>query len=234
MKTDTSPVYGFLKQPSMVDFPGHLSAVLFLSGCNFRCGFCHNAALLAEDRGGVSWDRLKKKCASWQDEWVNGAVISGGEPTLSDQIIPLISFLKEYGWAIKLDTNGSRPSVLRECVDLVDYVAMDIKAGLSLYPELTGCRNTDSIMESIAIIMSGSVEYEFRTTIIDEIHTDAQMQEIGSMIRGAKKYVIQPFVPRDNLLAESFQSIPRTASERMNALGAMVADVASEVCISGT
>ncbi|MDP6525516.1 MAG: anaerobic ribonucleoside-triphosphate reductase activating protein [Kiritimatiellia bacterium] len=234
MKPETAPVYGFLKRPSLVDFPGHLSAVLFLSGCNFRCGFCHNATLLADDRGGVSWDRLRKKCESWKDQWVDGAVISGGEPTLSDQLIPLIEFLRGYGWSIKLDTNGSRPGVLRKCIDLVDYVAMDIKAGLSRYPEITGYQRTDDIMESISIIMSGPAEYEFRTTVLDRIHTDAQMDEIGNMIRGAKKYVIQPFVPKDNLPSEGFRTMPRTAPARLDTVGAIVEDAALEVCIRGS
>ena len=136
--------------------------------------------------------------------------------------------------AIKLDTNGSRPGVLRKCIDLVDYVAMDIKAGLSRYPEITGYQRTDDIMESISIIMSGPAEYEFRTTVLDQIHTDAQMDEIGNMIRGAKKYVIQPFVPKDDLPSEGFRTMSRTAPARLDTLGAIVEDAALEVCIRGS
>lgn len=226
-----SPVYAFRSAPSMIDYPGHLSGVMFTTGCNFRCGFCHNAPLLAEKRDGMPWTRLATQCRSWQDDWVNGVVVTGGEPTLCDDLQKLLVFLRQYGFSIKLDTNGSRPDVLRDCMELVDYVAMDIKTGLSMYPELTGYPHADRIADSIEIIRVQARDYEFRTTVIEHLHGKAQMSEIADMIRGATRYVMQPFVPRDGLLDARFEQVPRTPPHRMEALAAHVRPAVQELAL---
>lgn len=228
-----SPVYAYLKAPSMVDYPGHLAAVMFTTGCNFRCGFCHNAALLAERRDGIPWPALAAQCRRWRGEWVDAAVITGGEPTLSGNLHDLIRFLKGFGWKVKLDTNGSRPDVLRECVKAVDYVAMDIKAGLRHYETVTGYDEPERIAESIAMIKEHAADYEFRTTVIDPIHTDEHMAEIGRMVRGARRYVIQPFVPKADLPACHLRTTPRTSRERMRSLAGKLQGSADHVAVRG-
>ena len=229
----SSPVYGYLKNPTMVDFPGHLAAVFLVSGCNFRCGFCHNAALLGQPRQTLSWERLEVAARVFAGQWVNGAVISGGEPTLSADLPELIRFLKRFGWAVKLDTNGSRPDVVRACLPLVDSVAMDIKAGFSAYPDLTGFDDVAAIRESIALLLDCEVDYEFRTTILEPVHTDEQMREIAEMIRGARRYVLQPFVPQDSLPEASYRTVARTTPSRLAEVLALVKDCAADVSIRG-
>jgi len=234
MNTKTSPVYAFLRNPSLVDFAGHLSAVFFISGCNFRCGFCHNAGLMGMRTAGISWARLQEVCRRFSGDWVNAAVITGGEPTLCGELKGLIEFLRGQGWAVKLDTNGSRPDALRECIGLLDYVAMDVKAGLSGYAELTGFGEVDKIQKSIAVIRDYARDYEFRTTVIPAFHTAAQMREIGEMIKGSKRYVIQPFVPRDDLPDPALRETPRTDPDCLLAFQAMLAGCVEEVKVRGT
>jgi len=228
-----SPVYAFLKNPSMVDFAGHLAAVFFTSGCNFRCGFCHNASLLRRRKKGIPWARLETVCRKFAGQWVDAAVITGGEPTLAPGLCELMRFFRKLGWAVKLDTNGSNPKVLKECLSMADYVAMDVKAGASRYPELTGFAETDSIAKSIEFIRKKAADYEFRTTVIEGLHNDSQMLEIGAMIQGARRYVLQPFVPRDGLPDAVFENMPRTAPDRLKQIEMLIADCADEVRIRG-
>lgn len=233
MEPEASPVYGFLRQPSMVDYGGHMAAVFFVSGCNFRCGFCHNAALLAEGRQGMDWKRLRRACDQFRGQWVNAAVVTGGEPTLHPGLGDLLRYFRRVGWAVKLDTNGSRPDVLRECLPLVDYIAMDIKAALSRYAELTGYEDTDTIRESVALIRSEARDGELRTTVIETFHDDKQMLEIGELIRGIRRYVLQPFVPRDDLPNPAFRACRRTPPHRMQVLKGLMRPYADEVEIRG-
>lgn len=228
-----SPVFGHLKSPTLVDFPGRMAAMLFVSGCNFRCGFCHNARLMGRRREGLSWDHLESRCRRWADDWVDGAIVTGGEPTLAADLPDLLAFLRRFGFAIKLDTNGSRPDVLARCLPLVDYVAMDVKAGLSRYGEVTGHHDTNAIAESVDLIRRHARDYEFRTTIVDPLHTDDHMAEIADLIRGARRYVVQPFVPRPDLPSPLFAATPRTPPPRMRAVGALMEGAAREVHVRG-
>ena len=207
--TGTS-IYAFQKNPSLSDYPGCLSALFFVSGCNFDCGFCHNPALLRRRQNGLTPERLHAACDRFRADWVEGAVISGGEPTLAEDLPELIAVFKAYGWRVKLDTNGSRPDVLAKCLPDVDYVAMDIKAGLSMYPGLTQFNDPGAIVKSVALVKEHAADYEFRTTVIEPFHDDTQMREIGDLIQGAKRYILQPFVPRDDMTHPVFSKLART------------------------
>lgn len=230
----TSPVYALLENPSMIDFPGSLCGVFFISGCNFTCGFCHNATLMSEKKAGHTWERLEEICQSLKKEWVDAVCITGGEPTLvGDRLIELLHFFRKQGFKIKLDSNGSRPDILKKCLPLIDYIAMDIKAGLSGYPEIAGFTRREAIEESVKLIMSSGVDYEFRTTVIDPFHTDDQMHEAGRLIQGAKRYVLQAFVPQDTLPGETFRSLKRTTPERLRALETLMAPYANEILVRG-
>lgn len=231
--TGHSPVYGYQRRPSMVDFAGHLAGVFFLSGCNFRCGFCHNAALIGRRKPGVSWARLDQVCRGFHDNWVTGAVISGGEPTLHDDLSELISFFRGFGWAVKLDTNGSRPECLAGVVDDVDYVAMDVKAGPMRWSGVTGYERIDQVIRSIDLVRMRARDYEFRTTIIEDVHSDAEMEEIGHAIDGARRFVIQPFVPRADLPDPHFRTKRRTSPDRLSAVADLMCPYADEVIVRG-
>jgi len=217
----------------MIDFPGSLCGVFFLSGCNFSCGFCHNATLMGAKQVGLTWERLDEICARFKADWVDAICITGGEPTLAPDLIKLIEFLRERGFKVKLDSNGARPDVLKECLPLIDYIAMDIKAGLSGYPELAGFLDTDKIAESVKLIMSSSVPHEFRTTVIDPFHTDAQMLEAAELIQGAQRYVLQAFVPQDTLPGEEFRTTKRTTPERLREIEKLMAPFANEIIVRG-
>jgi pyruvate formate lyase activating enzyme len=228
----TSPVYAFQRNPSLVDYTGHLAAVFFIGGCNFRCGFCHNPELVPR-REGMSWVRLEAACMQFCSDWVTAAVISGGEPTLVPDLPDLVRAFKKYGWAVKLDTNGSRPDVLRACLSFVDYVAMDIKTAPDAYAELTGFGNVDAIAASIALIKAHAADYEFRTTIIEGHHDAARLEGIAAWVRGARRYVLQPFVPRDTCLDPRFGRQARTAPDRLRALTEQFAPHVGEVLTRG-
>jgi len=229
MSPDRSPVHAFRKHATLVDFPGRLAALFFVSGCNFRCGFCHNAALLGTAREGISWERLREVCASFRGEWTDGAVISGGEPTLAPGLPALVALLREQGFGVKLDTNGSFPDVLESLLSGLDYVAMDIKCGPATYARLAGFAGVDRVRRSADLLRARARDYEFRTTVIEPVHTDEEMIEIGAMIRGARRYVLQPFIPRDDLPDAAFRSVPRTSPARLRHLAALMGEYAAEV-----
>jgi pyruvate formate lyase activating enzyme len=233
IETPDSPIYAFLEKPSMIDYPGFLCGVFFISGCNFSCGFCHNAPLMGKKQKGISWSRLDEICRKFKPEWVDAVCITGGEPTLATDLIQLIEFFRSYGFKIKLDSNGALPDVLKECLPLVDYVAMDIKAGLSGYPELTGFTRTEKIAESVNLIMSSGKDYEFRTTVIEPFHTDEQMREIGGLIKGAKRYCIQPFIPKDNLPDPRLRETKRTTPARLRRIEQLMKPFVQEITVRG-
>lgn len=228
-----SPVYAYLKNPTMIDFPGHMAAVFFLSGCNFRCGFCHNAALMGRPRETLTWERLGRACRHFSNNWVDGAVISGGEPTLCPALPELISFLRRHGWQVKLDTNGSRPDALEQVLPLVDYVAMDVKTAPSAYAGLTGWGDTDAIARSVELIKAHARDYEFRTTVLDPLHSDAAMHEIGRLVAGARRYVLQPFVPQPGLPDPQLETLSRTSDDRLAQLARLLHGSAGQIQVRG-
>jgi pyruvate formate lyase activating enzyme len=227
-------IYAHLEKPSMVDYPKHFAAVFFTSGCGFTCGFCHNSTLMGEKQTGLGWDQLETAAAKFKKDWVNGVVITGGEPTQADDLLELIHFFKDrYGFAVKLDTNGSNPQRLAECLPFIDYVAMDVKSGLSAYPEITGFSDTQKIQQSIDLIRAEAKDYEFRTTVIETVHTDEQMDEIAGLIKGSKRYVLQAFIPRDDLPQKEFRNVPRTTAARLHELKARLTGCAEELLLRG-
>lgn len=230
---DESPVYAFLQRPSMVDFPGHMSAVFFTSGCNFRCGFCHNAPLIGKRRKGLSWEKLSAVCEDFKNDWVTGAVVSGGEPTLFPELPELIRFLRDFGFAVKLDTNGSNPELLKECLPLVDYVAMDLKTALDDYHNFVSWSNTDKIRRSFDLIKSEAKDYEFRTTVVEAYHTDELMLQAAKEVEGAKRLILQAFVPKEDLPDPVYCKMKRTSAGRMQELADLVRPYVGEVLVRG-
>ena len=195
-----------LQKLTLLDFPGHTAATVFLPGCNFRCPFCHNGELV---EGGDPKDAptveeffafLEKRHGL-----LDGVCITGGEPLLQPDIAAFCARIKQAGFAVKLDTNGSFPARLRELVEagLVDYVAMDIKNTAALYGETAGVPNLDfaSVRESITYLLSNAVPYEFRTTVVRELHTPASLVTLAHEIKGASAWYLQNFVDTATVLA---------------------------------
>lgn len=187
-------ICGFNKT-TLLDYPGRVACTIFLGGCNFRCPFCQNGALVVEPDTQPEYSReeilsfLKKRKGI-----LDGVCVSGGEPTLSAELPDFLHEIKNLGYDIKLDTNGSRPSVVKNLAadGLIDKVAMDIKACPSNYHVLTGvAADLDAIRETAMWLLKGDLDYEFRTTVVRELHTEKDFLEISQWLHGAKAYYLQ-------------------------------------------
>ncbi len=197
-----------LQKMTLLDYPGKVACTVFLQGCNFRCPFCHNSGLL-ETNGvpGISREELFAFLKKRQGI-LDGVCITGGEPTLHKDLPELISQIRDMGFLVKLDTNGFRPDVLKAVAKDLDYVAMDIKNCPERYGETTGLLKPDlsRLEDSMAFLMGGDLDYEFRTTVVREFHTVQDIERIGQWFqrlspeKPVKKYFLQPYVDRDSVL----------------------------------
>ena len=197
-------VKGFL-ETSFLEWPGRISSVIFLAGCNFRCPYCHNHPLvLAPARlPTIPLESILSFLGGHKD-WIDGVVITGGEPTLYAALPSLVQQFKERGFRVKLDTNGSNPILLKELLDnhLLDYVAMDIKAPLeeNKYTLVAGVEvDLSRINQSIQLLLDADIPYEFRTTVLPLFVTREDVLAIARVIKGGKKYVLQNFNPQNPL-----------------------------------
>ncbi len=199
---------------SLVDFDDHISMTLFTSGCNMRCPFCHNKSLVLTPSGNpkIDWDDVKDYLER-RKGIIDAVVITGGEPTINKDLIDKIQEIKKYGYLVKLDSNGTNPDLLIDLVNLglVDYVAMDIKNCLDKYGETCGNPSIDleKVKESVRFLIDGVVDYEFRTTIIDEFHSKDDMERIGHLIEGAKRYFLQKYVDGENCIKSGFHEVSK-------------------------
>jgi len=207
---------GGFQKLSLIDYPGKMAAVIFTQGCNFRCGYCHNPEL-------VNPDFFIKSIAPQEvllflekrGKELEAAVITGGEPLLQEELGDFLKKIKELGYLIKLDTNGSFPEKLKNLIKkkLVDYLAMDIKAPLERYPEIARLIvNTEKIKESVNLIMNSGLNYEFRTTVVESQLRREDILKIGKMFRCGSRYVLQKFAPSKTLDREFLKE--KSYSER--------------------
>ena len=196
-----------LQKTTLLDFPTKVACTVFTAGCNFRCPFCHNASLVTRNDSNDTvnlnafFDYLKKRQGI-----LDGVCITGGEPLLQKDIADFIKNIKSLGYAVKLDTNGSHSKTLIELVEmgLVDYVAMDIKSSKDNYSRVCGIDMQpyiNDVNESVSFLLSEAVEYEFRTTVVRELHLKEDFYSIGEWISGAKKYFLQQFKDSGDLIA---------------------------------
>ncbi len=191
-------VIGGIQKSSLIDYPGKVSCVLFLYGCNFRCPYCHNPELVRDSGAsgeGATPDDALAFLRSRRD-FLDGVVISGGEPTLAADLPSLCEDIRSMGYSVKLDTNGSRPEAIRALLEagLVDYVAMDIKTAPNKYGETPGLRCAPAqILESIRLVMTSAPDYEFRTTCVRPLVNDEMVLETARLIRGARRFALQGF-----------------------------------------
>ena len=199
-----------LQKLSLIDYSPYTCAVVFLQGCNFRCGFCHNPELVlgVGDGHEISKEEvtvfLKKRA-----KWLDGVCITGGEPTLNSDLPEFISSIKQLGYKVKLDSNGTNPSMLKFLLEdkQVDYLAMDIKTSLEEYKSVVNAEvDLNNIQESVALLMSSDIESEFRTTVVPGLHKLKHFEEIGLWLKGAKRFFIQNFSPK-KCLNKSFEKI---------------------------
>lgn len=215
---------------TLLDFPGKTAATVFTPGCNFRCPFCHNASLVlhtdeAEHYGEEEVLSYLKK----RQGILDGICITGGEPLLQKDIADFMEKVKSLGYKIKLDTNGSFPEKLRELVGkgLVDYVAMDIKNSKEKYAATVGIEkfDTSAVEESVSYLLSGMVDFEFRTTVVDELHTEEDIENIAAWIRGAKRYFLQNFVDSGDILGDNLSAASREKLDSMRKIAEKYIDI---------
>lgn len=209
-------ILGFQKL-TMLDYPEKMACLIFTAGCNFRCPFCHNALLVTDiDGEQISQDEifayLKKRKGI-----LEGVCITGGEPLLNKDIREFIKKIKDIGYPVKIDTNGSNPDLLESLINdgLVDYVAMDIKSSPEKYALVAGVDSIDinAIDKSIKLLLQGRVDYEFRTTVCAPLHDKSDFVAIGKWIKGAKKYYLQAFVDSGHIIGENLSQLPKTEIE---------------------
>ena len=198
-----------LQKTSMVDYPPYIAATVFLAGCNFRCGYCYNREIVFDEGDSFVSEKEFFQFLDKRKKWLDAVCITGGEPTLHTGLLKFMKKIKEKGILVKLDTNGTKPDVLREVIEekVVDYIAMDIKAQLNKYNEITNSKvDTKNIKKSVGIIRNSGINYEFRTTVVAGVVAKEDLLEIGEWLKGSRKYCIQQFVKAETMLDESFKT----------------------------
>lgn len=226
-----------LNKTTLLDYPGKVGATMFTGACNFCCPFCHNAGLVLHPQSEptISSEEIERFLER-RKGITDGICITGGEPTLQKDLKEFILHIKEFGYLVKLDTNGYRPDVLRELLDekLLDYVAMDIKSSKEGYALSCGIENVDirKIEESVAILLSCDVEYEFRTTVVKGIHSKEDFVGISKWIAGAKRYFLQQYKEEEGIeiICPGFSSFTK---EEMKEFEGIVAPQVKECGIRG-
>ena len=223
-----------LQKMTLLDWPGKVACTVFLGGCDFRCPFCHNAELLEGDlpaalTQGELLDFLRRRRGL-----LDGVCVTGGEPLLRADLAGLLEEVKALGYPVKVDTNGSHPARMVELWErgLVDYVAMDVKNSSDRYPETAGVSGLDlwPIRESIAWLLEGHVDYEFRTTAVRQFHDGDSFRAIGGWIRGAARYYIQNFTDRDTV---AFAGLSGFDKEELGGFAELVAPYVEHVELRG-
>ena len=204
-----------LQKMTLLDFPGKVACTVFLQGCNFRCPFCHNSGLLGAGEDAFMTTDEFITFLNKRTGLLDAVCVSGGEPTLSAELPQLLRRIKALGFATKLDTNGSRPEVLKALVEegLIDYVAMDVKNSFGAYPATTGCApDMAAVEESLRYLLQDHVAYELRTTIVAELHSEESIAEMGKWLcalvpnKKPLKLFLQAFVDRDSVLQSGLTS----------------------------
>jgi pyruvate formate lyase activating enzyme len=208
---------GGLQKVSLIDYPGEISSIIFLQGCNFKCPYCHNPELVDSKLFGPClqekdvFEFLKTRIGK-----IDAVTITGGEPTIQNDLMPFIKRIKKMGFAVKLDSNGSRPEVIKNLLSekLLDFIAMDIKAPLEKYEKIVRVLlKTDSIKESIKIILKAKIPHEFRTTVVKSLHSENDILKIAQLISGARQYTLQKFVPAKILDKKYLKAKPFSVDE---------------------
>ena len=212
-------IFAGLQKLTLLDYPGKVACTLFTRGCNFRCPFCHNASLVvrAEEQQTYTNDEILAFLRKRQGI-LDGVAITGGEPTLMSGLYDFIAQIKDMGYSVKLDSNGTRPDVLKKLVlnGLVDYVAMDIKNSPEKYAYTCGLPegyDLSKIEESKNFLMEGHVDFEFRTTVAKPFHTEEDFYKIGEWIQGSEKYFLQQFKDSGDIIGQEISSFNESEME---------------------
>ena len=209
-----------IQKLTLLDYPGKVACTVFLSGCNLRCPYCHNPGLVLPERGNESEMPVAEVEAflARRKGTLDGVCVTGGEPTLQPELPAFLEKLRCLGFAIKLDTNGTNPEMLKVLMHdgILDYVAMDIKNSPERYRETCGGADVLSkVQESAGLLLNGATGFEFRTTVCKPLHTERDMAQIGRWLKGAKRYFLQAFVDSGDLVSGGVQAHTRDELTRL-------------------
>jgi pyruvate formate lyase activating enzyme len=225
-----------LQKLTLLDYPGQVACTVFTGGCNFRCPFCHNSPLVLPEQ--LAHDTDEEQVLSFLSKRVgvlDGVAITGGEPLLHKDIGDFLAKVKAMGYKIKLDTNGSFPDLLMALVrdKLIDRVAMDIKNAPELYPKTIGVSNVDmaAIERSKEFLLSGAIDYEFRTTVVKGLHTEESLLTAAKWISGAKEYYLQQFKDSGHVL--NIEGLDAYDEQEMHALADAIKPIVPTVQVRG-
>lgn len=212
-----------LQKLTLLDYPGKVACTVFLGGCDFRCPFCHNGELVEGPLPPPELDdRALLAFLAKRRGLLDGVCVTGGEPLLCPELPELLAQIKDLGFSVKLDTNGTHPERLRRLVErgLVDYVAMDVKNSPTRYAGTAGVPGLDlgPIRDSVSYLLPGPVDYEFRTTVVREFHDGDSFRAIGEWLAGARRYFLQSFVDRDTVLRPGLHPWDRETLEEFLSL----------------
>ena len=223
-----------LQKMTLLDFPGRVACTVFLGGCDFRCPYCHNFELADGTAKPVMDDGALFAFLEKRRGLLDGVAITGGEPCLHPGLVELMRRIRAMGYAVKLDTNGAHPDRLEAILaeGLADYVAMDIKNSPEKYALTAGLKEMDlsPVRRSVSLLMNGTTDYEFRTTVVDELHEEADFEAIGAWIAGARRYFLQAFTDRDSV---PFANLHAPDLEKMKACAAVAARFVPETKLRG-
>lgn len=197
--------FGGLQKLTLLDYPGKMACTVFTSGCNLRCPFCHNAGLVTHIDGDFISQQDLLQFLSTRKGKLEGLCLTGGEPLLNKDVAQFLAEVKEMGFSVKLDTNGTNPNLLKQLIDdkLVDYVAMDIKNSKLKYSLTCGVNvNMEDIEKSVHLLKLGQVDYEFRTTVVRQLHEQQDIEDIARWLVGSKTWYLQQFVDSGDLIGQ--------------------------------
>jgi pyruvate formate lyase activating enzyme len=218
-----------LQKTSLIDFPDQIASVLFTPGCNLRCPFCQNWKIVLEPKDPYLSGEAALKILESRTKFIEAVVLTGGEPTIHEDLPRFIKQLKLRGFAIKMDTNGFFPHVLEKCLPYLSYVAMDVKTCLERYG-LLGARDMSNYLRTIDMLKRGSVEYEFRSTVVPGFVEEEYIPKMGELVKGAKRFVFQQFVPEDNL-DKRFHTVKPYSPETIAHFADMMNDYVDEIIL---
>jgi pyruvate formate lyase activating enzyme len=194
-----------IQKTSLIDFPDRIATVLFTPGCNLRCPYCYNWRIVLDPKPPFLNEEAVFRILEERRKYVDAVVVTGGEPTIHRELQKFLKKLKDKDFAVKLDTNGFNPQILEECMPYLDYVALDVKTSLDKYA-LLGAKDTTPLLRTIEILTNGKVEHEFRTTVVPGFVDEEDILRIGEMVKGAKNFAFQQFIP-DDPLDKSFKTV---------------------------
>lgn len=231
-----------LNKTTLLDYPGRVAATVFVGGCNFRCPFCHNGGLVLEPLSQEAYSEeeilsfLKKR-----KNVLGGVCITGGEPTLHADLLDFIDKVRALGYQVKLDTNGYAPHVLEQLLEkqMVDYVAMDIKNSPEKYAMTVGmCDGNsefcmDKVEQSVELLKKSGIDYEFRTTVVKELHTGEDLVKIAEWIKGCPRYFLQQYQDNENVIKRGFHGYSKDEMERIAENVRKVPGMTGEVALRG-